>query len=193
MPIKQKPKKKAANKKKVLIKNVSGKTNYADLAVTYKKDNKGSSFGWKMEGNTAKIRIIPFQHNDRTHCYAEKKRHWKLTPEVKVTRCDGWDDCPVCAVLKKVDKKHPLFKSRSQRKYSMLIVDRSDSEQRIKVYDAPVSVWKRVMAVVTDTEDFPNALSFDKGFDFKITRTGEGKDTEYSTNPVPKTSSVEPI
>ncbi len=162
---------------------------YGDIAGDYKQDNTGNF--WKFTKPKHKIRVLPFRDvaAGRVRAYLKEAKHFGAHPDHKLLNCIGKDaGCPICRVANTVTDKKLQKEYRPSVKYLMNIVDMDDPERKVQLYRAPKAIWSKVMDIVLDTEEYPDALDPADGIDFNITKEGEGFNTSYGAQPAMKRS-----
>ena len=106
--------------------------------------------------------------------------HWERNNEGKAKRviCTGNADCILC--------EHG---SKTQTRYQLLVIDKSNWDAKTKEYHGGVkvkvlevgkSVIKQIKLLAQDVE-YGNPSHYD----IRITKTGSGKDTSYNVTPSP--------
>jgi len=173
------------------------------LAERRKKIKERSSKGaviFPKEG-TLRFRVLPTPNEDVD--WAVEALGFYLGGEIQgvfsaAADCIG-DDCPL------LDKYHELKQSKKasdqdvakllspRKKYLVAAIvysdDRGkeiDGDNSGKLIQIPTGVYTSMLDIYLDP-DYSDFTDPDEGFDFKLIRTGKGKqDTEYTILPVPK-------
>lgn len=170
----------------------SGGVDYAGMARDYSTAKSGEWFSMG-DRDRVKLRPIPFfsESSGRMKLFTVEEGYYDIHPSIRNLQRMG-ADCPINNLAGETDDKELLNRIRPRKKYLINVIDRDDPEQRIQQFRSPKAVWSGIMDVITDTEEFPDALSEKSGIDFIINRTGSGLNTEYKCTPSPKRTPVQP-
>lgn len=164
---------------------------YGAIAGDYAQAQTGNF--WNFTKPKHKIRILAFRDAQagRPKVFVKEAKHFNVHPDHKILNCPGKPDCPICRVADEVTDKKLKQNYRPSVKYLMNIVDRDDPEQKVKIFRAPKAIWSKVLDIILDTDEYPDALDINDGIDFIITKEGEGFSTSYGASPAMKRTSVD--
>lgn len=150
----------------------------------------------KMGGNrdrfsfndSARIRIIPFEHDGKLQVFAMEQTHFNPSPDVKFCGCLGPDnECPLCSLFADgVKSCIPTIR------YLCHIVDMDDPNRKVKLYQAPATVAGPIMDVVINIEEYPDTLDPKRGKPFILKKTGTLKNTRYTAQISGKPAPLDP-
>lgn len=144
---------------------------------------------WKMDGDEATIRLVPFRHGGKLELFHVTTSHFNPSPDVKVVDCGG-PDCALCAVLPDLSKKEQND-LRPVRRCKCLIIDRANDDEGIQRWNAPVSVMDDMLGYILDPKKFKDVISLRNGLDFCISREGSGRNTKYKVQLLHERNSIE--
>lgn len=130
---------------------------------TYEAPSSPSLF-IKLENGENRIRLVSKPENYQVH-------NQKIEGKFRSVKCEG-TDCKLCAEGNK-----------PRDRYAWVVLDRSDGQ--VKVYECGWMVFEQVLNLARD-EDYGDPTQYD----LKITKTGEGLDTNYTVIAVPKKTAL---
>lgn len=148
----------------------------------------GNEKYWKPKSGENIIRILPSTLPDGNFAY-EVRQHYgfRLGNEKRAFPCLlalDQDTCPACQLIAAYedetddDVRDALKKLNPSRQYMMNIIDRSDTNPRVKMYFATPGAMKEITAIIADS-DYGDITDPDDGRDVKIKKTGDGPETRY--------------
>ena len=155
-------------------------------------DLGGGAF-WKPQVGRSTIRIIPAV-GTMEFFFKEVGQHYiGNTYYYCPTVCNDGDSkrfpCPICEVneaLYAAGEKEAAAQFRVGRRFYMNIIERpappAKDADRVQIFAAPQSVMQVIISLVGDP-DYGDISDPGIGFDLKIDRTGEGKESKYATLP----------
>jgi hypothetical protein len=122
------------------------------------------------ENESVKVRILGAED------YVEYKAHGSFSHKIYTRPCSLQSDCPLCVASRAgIEEFNPL-KARPRYLFAFYVMD----EGKVKLFDATKTQAKKLIASIEEYGDDLQELAFN----FK--RTGNGKDTDYSLNPIIK-------
>lgn len=144
---------------------------------------RSSKFASLKDGKNY-IRPLPSfcEEEGRHKLFHRESSHFDAHPDHKVLPC--LPGCPICRFAEGLEDKDAKKALRRTDRFAVLAVDRADGE--VKVYRLPFGVFSAITDVVRNTDDYPDSLSLDNGFDYLITKTGSGLGTNYAVSVLPK-------
>lgn len=131
-------------------------------SVGEKVKTGGSDF-YRLEQGMNRLRIVSGVEERGTHFASSQKKSFS---------CQGKDTCEYCKAGDKV-----------KMKFLMYVIDRRDNQ--VKLAEFGYSIVREVAKLQKD-EDYAFAEYPD--YDLKITKSGEGMNTEYTVTPAPNKS-----
>lgn len=152
--------------------------------------NLGGGGWWKAPQGTSTIRILP-PVGAMDYFFVEIGQHYiddKGKPYYCPNICsEGQLKCPICEVneaLYQAGEKDAAAKFRAGRSFLMNVIDRAHPDQGVLLYAPGTTIFGFVTSAIQDP-DYGDITDPDEGYDFKLERTGEGKEgTKYQGRPV---------
>lgn len=155
----------------------------------------GTSSFWKPDAGRSTIRILP-PIGTMEYFFAEVGQHYLgNTYFYCPTHCNGGDavkfPCPICELneaLYAAGEKEAASEFRVGRKWYMNIVERGPgADGKPHIFAAGQSIMQVVISLIGD-DDYGDISDPQDGWDIKLDKVGEGKETKYSALPAAKSS-----
>lgn len=155
--------------------------------------NLGGGGWWKPPQGTSTIRILP-PVGGMDFFFVEVGQHY-IGDNNKPFYCpaictSGESKCPICDVneeLYRAGEKDAAAKFRATRSFFMNIIDRAHPDQGVLKYAPGTTLFGHMTSAIMDP-DYGDITDAEEGYDFKVERTGEGKDTKYQGRPVKRST-----
>jgi len=144
---------------------------------------------WKPKQGLTKIRIMPAVGN-MDFFFVEMGRHYEQNVNCPAIISGGKEACPVCELnehLYQAGEAKAAAQYRVGRSFHMNIIERANEGAGPKIYTPGITVFRMLEALIGDP-DYGDISAIDTGTDLKLTREGEGRDTEYQIVPVRESS-----
>lgn len=168
---------------------------YERLAGSISKGSGKNRF-WNLPEGTSQLRFLTFEHKGQEEVAVQVAKHWNVEcedQEAKHMKCGG-DECPICDLEEEVSKElwDKIFPKTTFMVNAVVRKDpTNDGKDRMVLVELPKSVWagskqgQGILDYITgDNPDIEDAFDLKKGRDFKITKSGKGKQTRYKVVPV---------
>jgi hypothetical protein len=159
--------------------------------------NLGGGGWWRPPVGISTIRILP-PVGTMDFFFVEVGQHYlddKSRPHYCPNICsEGKDACPICEVneeLYKAGEKDAASKFRAGRAFFMNVIDRSNPGQGVQKYAPGTTVFQAIASMISDP-DYGDVSDAVEGYDIKIERQGEGKETKYQARPVKRSTPLGP-
>jgi hypothetical protein len=147
------------------------------------------------EEGTKTIRFLPpLLKNGEKFFYYSHKTHWIDGKAFECldqnTKDHQAEPCPVCKVVQKLyktsEKGTPDWDlagslRAKERKVSRILVRGSEDETQPLFYEYGSTIFDMLFQIITDS-DFGNIVHPINGRDYKLTRTGSGRNVKYSSS-----------
>ncbi len=154
-------------------------------------DLGGGGF-WKPPVGRTTIRILP-EAGGMDYFFVEVGSHYLGGKPHKCPKIctDGAEECPICDVneaLFQAGDKEAAKDFRASRSFWMNIVVRGKEENGPAIFTPGVLIFQNLVSLIADP-DYGDITDIEEGFDIKIDREGEGRQTKYQVraarNPSP--------
>jgi hypothetical protein len=158
----------------------------------------GDSKWFKVKTGENRIRILPSNREDGAIVVKSILHYgFKVDGKNRVFPCMSslGKPCPVCKLISHHDSDtdpdvQDLIKQIGPRKgFLFNVLDRKSNENVVKIMSVGVTVAREINNLLND-DDYRDFTDPESGRDIKITRTGEGFGTKYSTRVAPKESAI---
>jgi len=167
-------------------KSTSKAERYRELAQKIAGMTFGGGNYWKPKAGRSSIRILP-EVGSMDFFFVEVGRHY-IKGGTKSHMCpklcsDGELPCPICEVQQAFwddGDKDSASNYRVSRQFWMNVIVRDHEDKGVQIYTPGVTVFEVLASYIGDV-DFGDVTDIDEGFDFRIDKDGEGRDTKYKT------------
>lgn len=174
---------------------VTAADKYKKLLEKVNSLNLGGGGWFKPPQGTSVIRVLP-PVGTMDYFFVEVGQHYMDDSKAKPFYCpaicsEGQLPCPICEVneeLYKAGEKDAAAKFRAGRSFLMNVVDRAHTDQGVLLYGPGTTIFGFMTSAIQDP-DYGDITDANEGYDFKLERTGEGKEgTKYSGRPVKRST-----
>jgi hypothetical protein len=163
-----------------------------------KERGSGTKKFWNLDKNfegTKTIRFLPaLSKFGEKFFYMSHKTHWIDGKAFECldqnTKDHQAEACPVCKVVQKLyktaEKGTPDWELAGSlrardRKVSRIVVRGSEDETAAVFYEYGTTIFDMLFNIITES-DFGNITNPTTGRDYKLTRTGQGRNVKYSSS-----------
>lgn len=162
-----------------------------------KQDSAGGGEFWTPKVGDNLIRFMPPWKEGLGVFFVETFHHWKLIEEpICCPRRMFGQRCYLCEKVKELRASGDAVDNKKARDISAKkdvyynIVDLNEPGKGVQIYRSGGGVFTDILIYAKDTAEYPDITDPDKGFNFKIIRTGEGLDTKYTIMAARKPSAI---
>lgn len=155
--------------------------------------NRGTVGFYDIKSGDNVLRIVP-PWSARGDFAKKVHKHFMLPREQGTKRClstwsDKFEECPICAVLEKVQTRYPNLDLKRQEKsthYQIQVVDRDEEEKGVQICQVTPAVYNWIVLQM-DNPKIGDVTDPENGFDINIVKTEEkrkrGKGTQIKYTP----------
>lgn len=144
------------------------------------KKSEQSKYIWKPTEGLQVVRLVPYKHNPKTP-FIKLKFYYKLAGRNYLAPCTFGKPDPILEFVEKL-RASGIAAQRElanrlepkQRTYAPIIV-RGKEEEGVKFWGFGVLVYKALLTVMTDQENWGDITSFTEGNDIKVEFVKESK------------------
>lgn len=158
-------------------------------ATAEKKENSKESEWWNPKDGENTIRIIPGEGNWAVRAYKHfgvgpnKKHYWcpKSTPS---GNRDWKKPCPICDFTNELyasgdpNDKEVANGLRAKERIMLNVVDLSEQEKGVKLFECPSTLWKRI-DYYWKSKKWGNLADPENGYDFVVVKKGAKERANY--------------
>ena len=166
-------------------------------ALRKEAENSNNNFlpFFKFPEGYADIRILPASKQDQPDEWlVPTGSHYNLDPKKPVgCRAEtNWaqEDCPVCEAVRELQSNgmdEEAKKYRVRRQYVVRGIVRGEEDKGPQFIRLPVTLFKQIGVIIEDEDTWGDVLSpGPKGRDIRVIKTGQGLNTKYQAQALPK-------
>lgn len=179
----------------------NGSDRYKKLLERLGQVEMGGSDFWKPPQGVSTIRILPPVGEMGDVFFVEVGQHYyeENAAPLYCPQIGGVGDCPLCQLndaLYRSGQKEAAKKFRPGRAFFMNIIDRKHPENGVQIWAPGTTVLGQLSSIISDP-DYGDISDLEAGFDIKVERTGEDRQTKYQVrparNPTPLSANQEDV
>ena len=148
---------------------------------------------WEAPEGDHEIRILPSWLGENGLFYKEIAQHYGLGPDKNLSAVCPGDDCPICKRCAKWALASPGKQKKAERISAktrmMLNIVHMDAPRVVKIWSVSPALLQELLALTLDP-DYGEFWDFKRGYNLRVTRTGQKLKTRWKIRPAKNASKL---